>query len=121
MTEKQITVKKNTWERADCVPNKWLIEVKMLCFMHYDQSRSMYQGIFGELHGGIFRVTAWGYIRAQLSAIVKETGVSGILVCVASPAFSHPFFSHLTPFISFMRIACLISGIYGSHIVKNKN
>jgi hypothetical protein len=32
------------------------------------------------------------------AAIVRETGVSGLPLCAASPAFSHPFFFPLDPF-----------------------
>ena len=34
----------------------------------------------------------------QYSGIVRETGVSGLPICAASPAFSHPFFFPLDPF-----------------------
>ena len=34
----------------------------------------------------------------QYSDIVRETGVSGLPICAASPAFSHPFFFPLDPF-----------------------
>jgi hypothetical protein len=34
----------------------------------------------------------------QQSDIVRETGVSGLPICAASPAFSHPFFFPLDPF-----------------------
>ena len=34
----------------------------------------------------------------QYNDIVKETGVSGLPICAASPAFSHPFFFPLDPF-----------------------
>ena len=36
--------------------------------------------------------------KAQLLEIVRETGVSGLPICAASPAFSHPFFFPLDPF-----------------------
>ena len=36
--------------------------------------------------------------RIQLAAVVKETGVSGLSLCAASPTFSHPFFFPLDPF-----------------------
>ena len=36
--------------------------------------------------------------KTQYTAIVKETGVSGLPICAASPAFSHPFFFPLDPF-----------------------
>src|ERR1700761_4720625 len=34
----------------------------------------------------------------QYNEIVKETGVSGLPICAASPAFSHPFFFPCDPF-----------------------
>jgi hypothetical protein len=36
--------------------------------------------------------------KTQHTAIVHETGVSGLPICAASPAFSHPFFFPLDPF-----------------------
>jgi hypothetical protein len=36
--------------------------------------------------------------KTQHTAIVRETGVSGLPICAASPAFSHPFFFPLDPF-----------------------
>jgi hypothetical protein len=36
--------------------------------------------------------------KTQCAAIVWETGVSGLPLCAASPAFSHPFFFPLDPF-----------------------
>ena len=36
--------------------------------------------------------------KTQHADIVKETGVSGLPICAASPAFSHPFFFPLDPF-----------------------
>jgi hypothetical protein len=36
--------------------------------------------------------------KTQLTAIVRETGVSGLPMCAASPAFSHPYFFPLDPF-----------------------
>ena len=36
--------------------------------------------------------------KAKTIEIVQETGVSGLPICAASPAFSHPFFFPLDPF-----------------------
>ena len=36
--------------------------------------------------------------KTQCTAIVRETGVAGLPICAASPAFSHPFFFPLDPF-----------------------
>jgi hypothetical protein len=36
--------------------------------------------------------------KTQYGDIVKETGVSGLPICAAGPAFSHPFFFPLDPF-----------------------
>ena len=36
--------------------------------------------------------------KAKTIEIVRETGVSGLPICAASPAFSHPFFYPLDPF-----------------------
>ena len=36
--------------------------------------------------------------KTQYAAVVKDTGVSGLSMSIASPAFSHPFFFPLNPF-----------------------
>ena len=36
--------------------------------------------------------------NTQYTTIVRDTGVSGIPICAASPAFSHPYFFPLDPF-----------------------
>ena len=36
--------------------------------------------------------------KTQYSNVMKETGVAGVAICAASPAFSHPFFFPLDPF-----------------------
>jgi hypothetical protein len=36
--------------------------------------------------------------KTQYTAIVRDTGVSGLPICAASPAFSHPYFFPLDPF-----------------------
>jgi hypothetical protein len=46
----------------------------------------------------IKRLDAVKSIKTQYGEIVKETGVSGLPICAASPAFSHPFFFPLDPF-----------------------
>ena len=46
----------------------------------------------------IERLEAVKDIKTRCTAIVRETGVSGLPLCAASPAFSHPFFFPLDPF-----------------------
>ena len=46
----------------------------------------------------IERLEATKDSKAQYAAVVKDTGVSGLSMSVASPAFSHPFFFPLNPF-----------------------
>ena len=46
----------------------------------------------------IERLEAVKDIKTQCAAIVRETGVSGLPLCAASHAFSHPFFFPLDPF-----------------------
>jgi hypothetical protein len=46
----------------------------------------------------IERLEAVKSTKTQYAAIVRETGVSGLPLCAASPAFSHPFFFPLDPF-----------------------
>ena len=36
--------------------------------------------------------------KRQYANIVRETGISGLPICAASPAFTHPFFFPLDPF-----------------------
>jgi hypothetical protein len=36
--------------------------------------------------------------KTKITEIVQTTGVSGLPICAASPAFSHPFFFPLDPF-----------------------
>ena len=36
--------------------------------------------------------------RGKYKELVKKTGVSGLAICAASPAFSHPYFFPLDPF-----------------------
>ncbi len=37
-------------------------------------------------------------VASRITSIVRETGVSGLPICAASPAFTHPFFFPLDPF-----------------------
>jgi hypothetical protein len=46
----------------------------------------------------IERLEAVKSIKTQYAAVVQETGVSGLPLCAASPAFSHSFFFPLDPF-----------------------
>jgi hypothetical protein len=46
----------------------------------------------------IKRLDAVKGIKTHYADIVKETGVSGLPICAASPTFSHPFFFPLDPF-----------------------
>jgi hypothetical protein len=46
----------------------------------------------------IERLEAVKGTKTQYTAIVRETGISGLPICAASPAFSHPYFFPLDPF-----------------------
>jgi hypothetical protein len=46
----------------------------------------------------IKRLEAVKGTKKQYGDIVQDTGVSGLPICAASPAFSHPFFFPLDPF-----------------------
>jgi hypothetical protein len=46
----------------------------------------------------IERLEAVKAIKTQYTAAVRDTGVSGLPICAASPAFSHPYFFPLDPF-----------------------
>jgi hypothetical protein len=46
----------------------------------------------------IERLEAVKGTKTQYTAVVRESGISGLPLCAASPAFSHPYFFPLDPF-----------------------
>jgi hypothetical protein len=46
----------------------------------------------------IERLEAVKGTKTQYTAVVRESGISGLPICAASPAFSHPYFFPLDPF-----------------------